>query len=91
LPGFSSGGKVQPSLGLVLAMQWGKTKPFGLVVVWLSQVLLGLTSRSKGRAARWRFWSLIFFQGLVASFKFTERRAPYRNVRHFKVNRQFHD
>jgi len=29
---------------------------------WALAALLGLTSRSKGRAARWRFGSLVFFK-----------------------------
>jgi len=48
----------------------GQTDLFGLVVAGLWRLLLGLTSRSKGRAARWRFWSLVFYQGSVASFRF---------------------
>jgi len=45
-------------------------------------LLAGLTSRSKGRAARWRFWGLVFYQGSAASFTLSERRAPYLYVRH---------
>jgi len=33
-------------------------------------LLPGLTSRSKGRAARWRFWGLVFYRGSAASFRF---------------------
>jgi hypothetical protein len=28
------------------------------------------TSQSKGRTARWRFWSPVFYQGSAASFGF---------------------
>ena len=48
--------KTQPShVGAVLATHRGKAKLFGPVVVGLWWVLPGLTSQSKGRAARWRF------------------------------------
>ncbi len=44
-------------------------------------VLLPLSlSRSKGRTARWQFWSLVFYPGSVASFKLGKRRAPYRTL-----------
>ncbi len=54
--------KVRPSLGLVLAGHRGEPKLLGLVVVWLWLFLLGLTSQSKGRAARWRFCSFVFIR-----------------------------
>ena len=55
LPMFGSGGKVQPSLGLAVCRTSGQTGLFCWGVAGLWRVLPGLTSRSKGRAARWRF------------------------------------
>ena len=48
-------GKSPVIVGLGVPHTSGQSKLFGWLVVWPWRLLLGLTSRSKGRAARWRF------------------------------------
>jgi len=81
---FGSGGKVRSLQSLVLTAHWSKPSCFGR---W-QLALAGIAQPNKSVKGTRRPVAVLkfcFYQGLVALFKFSERRAPYRNVRRSEV------
>lgn len=77
---FRLGGKVRVALCFT-RVHIRETGFFGWLAAGFWRLLPGLTSRSKGRAAFWRFLRFGFYQRSVASLKLSGRHAPYRHVR----------
>ena len=85
LPSFSTGVKVRSSLGWASAAHRGKPSYFGLWLFGFGSVRWPNKS-VKGTRRPLAVLDFGFFQSSAASFRFRcWRRAPYRNVRLFKV------